>query len=201
MAQLRQSQTESELRQLRAQIDSHFLFNNLNVLRGLIQHDPAEAHAYLNRFANLYRFLIRHKDDDFVTLAEELQFVYEYVCLLRHRFGAAYGFRQELPAAAELHRLLVVPGTVQLLVENSIKHNAGDDDDPRGRRWGPQRGSPVPAQAPRGRGLAGHGVGQPARAVLAAGRPGNRSDGHRRHLCRGRAAGGAGSGAPKPVVR
>ncbi|TPG67097.1 histidine kinase [Hymenobacter nivis] len=108
MAQLRQSQTESELRQLRAQIDSHFLFNNLNVLRGLIQHDPAEAHAYLNRFANLYRFLIRHKDDDFVTLAEELQFVYEYVYLLRHRFGAAYGFRQELPAAAELRRLLVV---------------------------------------------------------------------------------------------
>ncbi|OGX89936.1 hypothetical protein BEN49_01180 [Hymenobacter coccineus] len=128
--QLRQAQTESELRHLKAQIDPHFLFNNLNVLRGLIQHDPAEAHEYLTRFAALYRFLIRHKDDDFVTLAEELQFVDEYIYLLRHRFGAAYEFRQELPAAAELHRLLVVPGTVQLLVENAIKHNAGDDDDP-----------------------------------------------------------------------
>lgn len=128
--QLRQAQTESELRHLKAQIDPHFLFNNLNVLRGLIKHDPAEAHEYLNRFAALYRFLIRHKDDDFVTLAEELQFVDEYVYLLRHRFGAAYEFRQELPTAAELHRLLVVPGTVQLLVENAIKHNAGDDDDP-----------------------------------------------------------------------
>ena len=128
--QLRQAQTESELRHLKAQIDPHFLFNNLNVLRGLIQHDPAEAHEYLTRFAALYRFLIRHKDDDFVTLAEELQFVDEYIYLLRHRFGAAYEFRQELPAAAELGRLLVVPGTVQLLVENAIKHNAGDDDDP-----------------------------------------------------------------------
>ncbi|WP_162550078.1 sensor histidine kinase [Hymenobacter nivis] len=128
--QLRQAQTESELRHLKAQIDPHFLFNNLNVLRGLIQHDPAEAHEYLTRFAALYRFLIRHKDDDFVTLAEELQFVDEYIYLLRHRFGAAYEFRQELPAAAELHRLLVVPGTVQLLVENAIKHNAGGDDDP-----------------------------------------------------------------------
>ncbi|MGI4884760.1 MAG: sensor histidine kinase [Janthinobacterium lividum] len=128
--QLRQAQTESELRHLKAQIDPHFLFNNLNVLRGLIQHDPAEAHEYLNRFAALYRFLIRHKDDDFVTLAEELQFVDEYIYLLRHRFGAAYEFRQELPAAVELGQLLVVPGTVQLLVENAIKHNAGDDDDP-----------------------------------------------------------------------
>ncbi|MBC6697014.1 sensor histidine kinase [Hymenobacter puniceus] len=130
LLQTQQAQTESELRNLKAQLDPHFLFNNLNVLRGLIQHDPAEANEYLSRFANLYRFLIRHKDDDFVTLAEELQFVNEYVYLLRHRFGAAYTFRQELPPASELHQLLVVPGTLQLLVENAIKHNAGDEDNP-----------------------------------------------------------------------
>jgi hypothetical protein len=125
------AQTESELRNLKAQIDPHFLFNNLNVLRGLIQHDPAEANEYLNRFAALYRFLIRHKDEDVVTLAEELQFVNEYIYLLRHRFGTAYSFRQELPAPpTDLHRLLVLPGTLQLLVENAIKHNAGDEDDP-----------------------------------------------------------------------
>ncbi|TGE10033.1 sensor histidine kinase [Hymenobacter fodinae] len=129
LLQTQKAQTESELRNLKAQIDPHFLFNNLNVLRGLIQQDPAEANAYLGRFANLYRFLIRHKDDDFVTMAEELQFVNEYIYLLRHRFGAAYSFRQELAEAAELERLLVVPGTLQLLVENAIKHNAGDEDD------------------------------------------------------------------------
>jgi two-component system LytT family sensor kinase len=130
LLQTQQAQTESELRNLKAQLDPHFLFNNLNVLRGLIQHDPAEANEYLSRFANLYRFLIRHKDDDFVTLAEELQFVDEYVYLLRHRFGAAYAFRQTLPEAAALHQLLVVPGTLQLLVENAIKHNSGDEDAP-----------------------------------------------------------------------
>ena len=124
------AQTESELRNLRAQIDPHFLFNNLNVLRCLIQQDPAEANEYLGRFANLYRFLIRHQNDDFVPLEDELRFVDEYIYLLRHRFGAAYAFRQELPPAADCARLLVVPGTVQLLVENAIKHNAGDEDAP-----------------------------------------------------------------------
>jgi two-component system LytT family sensor kinase len=125
-----QAQTESELRNLKAQIDPHFLFNNLNVLRGLIQQDPAEANEYLGRFANLYRFLIRHQNDDFVPLDDELRFVNEYIYLLRHRFGEAYAFRQELPPAADCARLLVVPGTLQLLVENAIKHNAGDEDAP-----------------------------------------------------------------------
>ncbi|WBA40549.1 sensor histidine kinase [Hymenobacter canadensis] len=126
----RQAQTESELRNLKAQLDPHFLFNNLNVLRGLIQHDPAEAHEFLNRFAALYRFLIRYKDEDVVPLSEELQFAQEYIYLLRHRFGAAYEFREEIAASANLGQLLVVPGTLQLLVENAIKHNAGDEENP-----------------------------------------------------------------------
>jgi sensor histidine kinase YesM len=130
LLQTQKAQTESELRNLKAQIDPHFLFNNLNVLRGLIQQDQAEANEYLGRFANLYRFLIRHQNDDFVPLEDELRFVDEYIYLLRHRFGAAYAFRQELPPATECARLLVVPGTLQLLVENAIKHNAGDEDAP-----------------------------------------------------------------------
>lgn len=126
----RQAQTESELRNLKAQLDPHFLFNNLNVLRGLIQQDPAEAHEFLNRFAALYRFLIRYKDEDVVSLSEEMQFAREYVYLLRHRFGEAYAFREEIADTVDLQQLLVVPGTLQLLVENAIKHNAGDDENP-----------------------------------------------------------------------
>ncbi|QIX61069.1 histidine kinase [Hymenobacter sp. BT18] len=130
LLQVRQAQTESELRNLKAQLDPHFLFNNLNVLRALIQHDPAEANEFLNRFAALYRFLIRYKDEDFVPLTEELRFVEEYIYLLRHRFGTAYDFRQTFPEGIDLDRLLIVPGTLQLLVENAIKHNAGNDDEP-----------------------------------------------------------------------
>lgn len=90
-------------------------------LWGLIQHDLAEAHEYLNRFVAFYRFLIRHKDDDFVTPAGELQFVDEYTNLLRHHFGAAYEFRQELPTAAELHRLLVVPEQRHRLFAQAVR--------------------------------------------------------------------------------
>ena len=80
--------------------------------------------------AALYRFLIRHQHEDVVPLAEELQFADEYVYLLRHRFGTAYAFRQQLPPAAEVATLLLVPGTIQLLLENAIKHNAGNEDAP-----------------------------------------------------------------------
>ena len=127
---LQKAQAESALRNLKAQLDPHFLFNNLNVLRGLIQEDPAAANEFVTRLAALYRFLIRHQHEDVVPLAEELQFADEYVYLLRHRFGAAYEFRQQLPPAAEVAELLLVPGTIQLLLENAIKHNAGNEDAP-----------------------------------------------------------------------
>ena len=127
---LQKAQAESALRNLKAQLDPHFLFNNLNVLRGLIQEDPAAANEFVTRLAALYRFLIRHQHEDVVPLAEELQFAEEYVYLLRHRFGAAYEFRQQLPSAAEVAELLLVPGTIQLLLENAIKHNAGNEDAP-----------------------------------------------------------------------
>ena len=127
---LQKAQAESELRNLKAQLDPHFLFNNLNVLRGLILENPVAANEYLTRLAALYRFLIRHQNEDVVGLAEELQFADEYVYLLRHRFGAAYEFRQELPAPAVVAGLLVVPGTLQLLLENTVKHNAGNEDEP-----------------------------------------------------------------------
>ncbi|SMB99671.1 histidine kinase internal region [Hymenobacter roseosalivarius DSM 11622] len=127
---LRQTQAESELRTLKAQLDPHFLFNNLNVLRGLLQVDPAEADQFLTEFVALYRTLLRHRVADLVGLAEELRFAESYLYLLQHRFGAAYAFRQDLAAAGDPARLLVVPGTLQLLVENVLKHNVGDEELP-----------------------------------------------------------------------
>ncbi|NVO83747.1 sensor histidine kinase [Hymenobacter terrestris] len=130
LLQTQQAQTQSELRNLKAQLDPHFLFNNLNVLRGLIQQDPAEANEYLNRFAGLYRLLVRNQNEDFVTVSEELRFAEEYIYLLRHRFGTAYEFRLELLPGSAWDQRLVVPGTLQQLLENAIKHNAGNEDDP-----------------------------------------------------------------------
>ena len=124
------AQTESELKSLKAQIDPHFLFNNLNILYALIQQDQQIASHYLSCFAALYRYLIRHKDDDFVPLAEELKFVDEYIYLLTHRFGQAYTFHKVVLTEASLEHRFVVPATLQILVENAVKHNRGDDDNP-----------------------------------------------------------------------
>ncbi|MGI4873285.1 MAG: sensor histidine kinase [Janthinobacterium lividum] len=125
-----QAQAQAELRLLKAQIDPHFLFNNLNLLHTLIEEDRQAASHYLQCFAALYRYLIRHQHDDFVALAEELRFADDYRYLVQQRFGAAYRFEQlaTLPAGGE--GLFVVPGTVQLLLENAIKHNQGDADHP-----------------------------------------------------------------------
>lgn len=124
------AQIESELKSLKAQIDPHFLFNNLNILYALIQQDKQTASHYLKCFAALYRYLIRHKDDDFVPLADELKFVDEYIYLLTHRFGQAYSFHKVLLTESNLDHCFVVPATLQILIENAVKHNRGDEDNP-----------------------------------------------------------------------
>jgi two-component system LytT family sensor kinase len=124
------AKAESELKSLKAQIDPHFLFNNLNILYALIQQDTQIASHYLNCFAALYRYLIRHKDDDFVPLAEELKFVDDYIYLLTHRFGTAYSFHKVLLTEGNLNNRFVVPATLQILVENAVKHNRGGEETP-----------------------------------------------------------------------
>ncbi|RAK68162.1 hypothetical protein DLM85_08990 [Hymenobacter edaphi] len=131
LLRVQKAQAESELKTLRAQIDPHFLFNNLNILYALIQQDREEASHFLSCFSSLYRYLIRHRDVDLVPLTEELRFAEEYIYLLRHRFGRAYDFQITLHAPqATLHQRLVVPGTLQVLIENAVKHNRGGDDVP-----------------------------------------------------------------------
>jgi two-component system, LytTR family, sensor kinase len=123
------ARSEAELRQLKAQIDPHFLFNNLNVLGALIQRNPDEASGYLHRFAALYRYLIRHRADDVVPLADELAFVNDYMYLIRQRFGHAYELLPTVQVGDPL-AVLVSPGSIQTLVENAVKHNQGHDTDP-----------------------------------------------------------------------
>lgn len=120
---------EAELRHLKAQIDPHFLFNNLNVLGVLIERSPEQASAYLHRFSALYRYLIRNKDEDVVPLADELAFLSDYTYLIRQRFGRAYEIVTTVKIADTLS-VLVLPGSLQTLVENAVKHNQSSDTDP-----------------------------------------------------------------------
>ena len=129
LVRVEKERAEAELRHLKAQIDPHFLFNNLNVLGALIERNPQQASAYLHRFSALYRYLIRHKDDDVVALADELAFLDDYIYLIRQRFGRAYELVTTLRVMDSLSAL-VLPGSLQTLVENAVKHNQASETDP-----------------------------------------------------------------------
>ncbi len=94
-----------------------------------LQRNPEQASAYLHRFAGLYRYLIRHKDDDVVPLADELAFVDDYTYLIRQRFGRAYQLLTHLRLTDTL-TVFVLPGSIQTLIENAVKHNGGSETDP-----------------------------------------------------------------------
>lgn len=126
---LEAKQKENELRRLQAHIDPHFLFNNLNILDVLIEQNPEEARYFLKRLSTLYRYLIRHKDSEVVPLEEEWGFAQDYVYLLQRRFGQAYQFDMG-SAVDQPTQLYLPPGALQTLIENTVKHNRGDDQSP-----------------------------------------------------------------------
>lgn len=115
---------ENELRMLKAQVDPHFLFNNLNILDALIPKEPALAQQFLRRLSGLYRYLLRHKDEEVVLLEEEWQFARDYVFLLQQRFGNAYRI-EFFPEKVKAETRFLPPGALQTVIENVVKHNAG----------------------------------------------------------------------------
>jgi two-component system LytT family sensor kinase len=119
----------SQVKTLQQHIDPHFLFNNLNVLSALIQQDPDEADEYLNTFSDIYRYILQHKDHTLVPLSQELSFAQQYMALLSTRFDNAYTLKIVTAADADLASL-VLPCSIQLAIENAIKHNQGDKTSP-----------------------------------------------------------------------
>lgn len=122
--ELENEKAQAELQLLKAQINPHFLFNNLNVLSSLIKKDTDAADEFITRFSKLYRYLLKSKNKDFVSLSEELEFLNDYVFLLKKRFGDAYQIKQNLAVGEEL-QYSILPASLQGLIENAVKHNEG----------------------------------------------------------------------------
>ena len=119
--QLAQASTQAQLDALQAQLDPHFLFNSLNTLAALIEPTNEDAQRYLENLADVYRYVLLSREHPSVPLAEELAFVETYVALQRVRFRDNLQVRYHVaPAALVRH---VAPLSVQLLVENALKHN------------------------------------------------------------------------------
>jgi hypothetical protein len=129
LAQAQQAKSEMELKTLQQKVDPHFLFNNLNVLSSLIEKDPENANEFLDKLAQLYRYILHTKDAEVVSVKEELDFAQNYLYLLQKRFGDAYYFDWQIPEA-EINGQMIVPTALQSLLENVVKHNAGSRENP-----------------------------------------------------------------------
>ncbi len=113
---------------LKNQLDPHFLFNSLNVLTSLIDENPDNAQKFTTSLSKIYRYVLEQKNKDLVTVNEELKFAKTYMSLLQMRFEDALKF--SLPETVSNPELKIVPLSLQLLLENAVKHNVITSDNP-----------------------------------------------------------------------
>ena len=119
--ELKKVNLQSQFESLKSQINPHFLFNSLNTLSSLIEENPQQAEEFVEEMASVYRYLLRSNEDQLATLANELQFAQSYFHLLRTRYGANIHLKQVVDDRYHDYRL--PPLTLQLLLENAVKHN------------------------------------------------------------------------------
>jgi sensor histidine kinase YesM len=112
---------------LRNQINPHFLFNSFNVLSDLVYADQAMAVKFINQLSELFRYVLDSRDKELVPLKDELDFMHSYVYLLKTRFEDKLDLVIDLKAEPDE---LIVPMTLQMLVENAVKHNEVSDAFP-----------------------------------------------------------------------
>lgn len=113
---------------LKNQLDPHFLFNSLNVLSSLIEENPSKAQEFTVALSKIYRYVLDQKDKNLISIEEELNFAKLYVSLLKMRFEEA--LIVNLPKDFEINNFKIVPLSLQLLLENAIKHNIISDKKP-----------------------------------------------------------------------
>lgn len=113
---------------LKNQLDPHFLFNSLNVLTSLIDENPRQAEKFTTKLSKVYRYVLEHKDKDLIPLEEELGFAKSYMELLKMRFEDGISFN--IPASVSNPELKILPLSLQLLLENAVKHNVITSSNP-----------------------------------------------------------------------
>lgn len=120
--QLKEDNLQAQLNSLRMQLDPHFLFNNLNVLASLIDKDRHQAQDFLDKFADVYRYVLQYKKEELVPLHTELEFIKAYCHLLKKRFGEA--LQIDIPDVPDTAGDSCIPPlSLQMLIENAVKHN------------------------------------------------------------------------------
>jgi sensor histidine kinase YesM len=123
---LKREQLALQYETLKSQVNPHFLFNNLNSLTSLISTNPEKAIDFVKKLSEVYRYVLDQKDQELVSLESELKFVDSYVFLQKIRFEA----NLDVQINVNSKNFKVIPLSVQMLVENAIKHNEISDRKP-----------------------------------------------------------------------
>ena len=118
----------SQFETLKNQVNPHFLFNSLNALSSLVHEDPDLAEQFISKLTRVYRYVLDLKEEDVVQLSEEINFVENYFFLQQIRFGNSLQLYIQLSSDSSYKK--IPPLTLQILVENAIKHNIASREQP-----------------------------------------------------------------------
>lgn len=125
---LQKEQTQVKYDALRNQLNPHFLFNALTSLNSLIFENQQLASEFLQQLSKVYRYTLQNKDKDTVSLSTEMDFINNYIFLFKTRFENAIHFKIDIDKDARDKG--IVPVTIQVLIENAVKHNIVTEKSP-----------------------------------------------------------------------
>lgn len=118
---LKKENLQSQLEALKGQVNPHFLFNSLNSLSALITDEPAKAEIFLDEMSKVYRYMLRNNEEGLTSLDTEILFIQSYFHMLKTRYGE--GLELEIKIDEKYLSHQIPPLTLQMLVENAVKHN------------------------------------------------------------------------------
>lgn len=121
LERFKKENAESKFEALQNQVNPHFLFNSLNTLSSLMYHNVDAAAKYIRQLSQVYRYVLENSNNELVTLKQELEFIDAYEFLLSLRFTDRIHFTRTIAPGQE--QMLIAPMTLQILVENAVKHN------------------------------------------------------------------------------
>ncbi|NOR86518.1 MAG: hypothetical protein GQ527_02800 [Bacteroidales bacterium] len=121
LERFKKENAEVRFESLRSQLNPHFLFNSLNTLSALVYEDTEKAALFIRELSDVYRYILENRENDLVDLTKELHFAQSYIQLIQLRFGD--NIKVETAVSNSQAHFRIAPLTLQLLIENAVKHN------------------------------------------------------------------------------
>lgn len=124
---IKTEQVKNQLETLKSQINPHFLFNSFNTLISVIEYKPEQAVTFVEKLSDFYRSILQYRETEVISLEEEVTIMENYRFLLEQRFGKSIEISVNI---SNPKTYMILPLTLQLLIENAVKHNVVSKNKP-----------------------------------------------------------------------